>query len=155
MLCFIPNAEGVPHVALGMAKPLTVTEATGPLAAETAPDLTIDMVDFGFDLSAPTSAGPQTIRVTNKGEQDHEAFLVQLAPDATAQDFLAAFEPGAPPGPPPGQALGGFQAIAVGGGGTFTVNFAPGNYALLCFVEDPASGAPHVALGMVEEFAVQ
>jgi hypothetical protein len=68
---------------------------------------------------------------------------------------LAAFEPDAPPGPPPGQALGGFQAIGVGGGGTFTINFAPGNYALLCFVEDPASGTPHFALGMVEEFTVQ
>lgn len=155
MLCFIPDANGVPHAALGMATPLTVTEATGPLAAEPPIDLELDMVDFGFDLSASIASGSQTIGVTNNGEQEHEAFLVQLAPGATAMDFLAAFELGAPPGPPPGLALGGFQAIDPGGRGTFTVDFAPGNYALICFVGDPETGAPHFALGMLEEFTVQ
>lgn len=155
MLCFIPNAEGNPHVALGMVKPLTVTEATGPLAAEPASDLNLDLVDFGFNLSAPISAGPQTIRVSNQGPQEHEAFLVRLNPGVTANAFLAAVAPDAPPGEPPGQGLGGFQAISVGEGGTFSIDFAPGNYALICFVEDPASGVPHFALGMVEEFTVQ
>lgn len=155
MVCFIPNAEGVPHVALGMAKPLTVTEPTGPLAAEPATNLTLELVDFMFELSAPISAGPQTIGVINKGPQDHEAFLVKLDPGATADDILAAMSPGAPPGPPPGLAMGGFQAVNVGGGGAFSVEFTPGNYALICFVEDPASGVPHFALGMVEEFTVQ
>jgi len=155
IVCFVPNAEGVPHVALGMVKPLTVTAAIGPLAAEPASDVSIDLVDFGFGLSAPISAGPQNIRVTNKGQQEHEAFLIQLDPGATANDFMSAFGPDAPPGPPPGRGLGGFQAIASGGGGTFTVDFAPGNYALVCFVEDPNTGAPHFALGMIHEFTVQ
>jgi hypothetical protein len=115
----------------------------------------MDMVDFGFDLSASISAGPQTFRVINKGQQDCEAFLVQLSPGATANDFVGAFAPDAPPGLPPGQGLGGFQAIATGGGGTFSIDFAPGNYAFICFVPDPASGAPHFALGMIEEFTVQ
>ena len=98
MVCFIPDANSVPHLALGMAKPLNITEATGPLAAEPAPDLDIGMIEFEFEVSAPISAGTQTILVTNDGEQEHEAFLVQLAPGATAQDFVAAFEPDAPPG---------------------------------------------------------
>ena len=51
--------------------------------------------------------------------------------------------------------LGGLQAISAGGGGTLRVDFAPGNYAFICFVEDPASGVPHFVLGMVEEFTVQ
>jgi hypothetical protein len=154
MLCLIPDSEGVPHFALGMATSLTITEATGPLAAEPDSDLSIDMVDFGYNLSAPISAGTQAIRVTNSGPQDHEAFLVQLAPGATAMDFMAAFEPGAQ-GPPPGLPLGGLQAVADGGSGLFTVNFAPGNYAFICFVEDTETGAPHAVLGMIEEFAVQ
>ncbi len=153
MLCFVPNGEGVPHFALGMATSLTVTAATSPLAAEPDSDLTVDMFDFGFKLSEPITAGVQTIRVTNSGPQDHEAFLVQLAPGATAMDFLAAFEPGAQ-GPPPGLPLGGFQSITNGGGGFFTADFAPGNYALVCFVEDVASGAPHAVLGMIEEFTI-
>ena len=92
MACFFPNAEGVPHVALGMAKPLTVTAATRPFAAGPAPELTIDLADFRFDISAPISAGPQTFRVVNKGPQDHEAFLVLLAPGYTANDFVGAFQ---------------------------------------------------------------
>ena len=155
MVCFIADQNGVPHLALGMVSPLTVTAATGPLAAEPAPDLDIGMIDFGFEVSAPISAGTQTILVTNDGEQEHEAFLVQLAPGATAQDFLAAFEPDAPPGPPPGLGLGGLQSVAPGMRGTIIVDFAPANYAFICFVGDPDSGAPHFALGMLSEFTVQ
>jgi hypothetical protein len=58
-------------------------------------------------------------------------------------------------GAPPGQGRGGFQAIKSGGGGVFTTDFAPGNYALVCFVEEPNTGAPHFALGMIHEFTVQ
>lgn len=70
-------------------------------------------------------------------------------------DFVGAFAPDAPPGPPPGEALGGFQSVVPGGSGTFRIDFTPGNYAFLCFGEDPNTGAPHFALGMVEEFSIQ
>ncbi|MDP6550089.1 MAG: hypothetical protein QF659_08460 [Dehalococcoidia bacterium] len=43
MVCLIPTGEGVPHFALGMATPLTVTVATSPLAAEPDSALTIDV----------------------------------------------------------------------------------------------------------------
>jgi hypothetical protein len=33
-------------------------------------------------------------------------------------------------------------------------DFTPGNYVILCFVEDPESGSPHFALGMLSEFTV-
>ena len=81
--------------------------------------------------------------------------MIRLAPNATAMVFVGAFAPDAPPGPPPGEALGGFQSIAPGGGGTFNVNVTPGNYVFLCFVEDLNTGAPHFALGMLEEFSIQ
>ncbi|MDP6550090.1 MAG: hypothetical protein QF659_08465 [Dehalococcoidia bacterium] len=111
------------------------------------------MSDFAYSFSEPVSAGVQTIRVTNSGLQDHEAFLVQLAPGATAMDFMAAFEPGAQ-GPPPGLPLGGLQSVASGGSGFFTANIAPGSFALICFVPDVESGAPHAVLGMISEFTV-
>ena len=44
-------------MALGMFLPLTVTTSTGPAAAEPEPTLTMGMVDFGFELSAPIAAG--------------------------------------------------------------------------------------------------
>ena len=155
MVCFISDANGVPHIALGMATKLTVTEAPGPVAAEPASDLEIAMIDFGFELSGSVSSGLQSILITNPGQQEHEAALVQLAPGATAHDFLAAFQPGAPPGPPPGLPLGGLQAVAPGGRGTISIDFTPGNYAFICFIEDEESGAPHFVLGMLMEFQVQ
>jgi hypothetical protein len=44
---------------------------------------------------------------------------------------------------------------AARGGGAFTTDYTPGKYALVCFVEDPNTGAHHFALGMIHEFTVQ
>ena len=80
--------------------------------------------------------------------------MIRLNPAASVEEFLGAFEPGAPPGPPPGQGRSGFQALKSGGKDD-TTDFTPGNYALVCFVEEPNTGAPHFALGMIHEFTVQ
>ncbi len=77
MVCFVPNAEGVPHLALGMVKPITVIESDTPPVAVQASEVSIDMVDFGFAVTGAISAGTQTIDVPNEGEQDYEAFLLQ------------------------------------------------------------------------------
>ena len=95
-------------------------------------------------------SGTQNVRVTNKGQQEHEAFLIRLNPGASVEEFLGAFEPGAPPG----QGRSGFPALKFGGEDA-TTDFTPGNYALVRFVEDPNTGAPHFALGMIHEFTFQ
>ncbi len=153
MLCFVPNAEGIPHVALGMALPLTVTQSTGPVAAEPEATVSMDMVEFGFELSGPITGGPQVIEATNAGAQEHEFLIVQLAPEATVEEFLEAVE--SDPSQAPGVFLGGLQAISPGGQGFVTIDFAPGNYALVCGVPDEATGAPHFALGRLHQFTVQ
>jgi hypothetical protein len=61
MVCFVPNGEGVPHIALGMLKPITVIESDAPLVAEPEADLTIDMGDFAFAPSTAISSGLQNI----------------------------------------------------------------------------------------------
>ena len=100
--------------------------------------------------------GTHTIKVTNSGEQDHEVVMVQLPPDKSIQDFLDFFAPDAEPqGPPPGLPVGGVQPIAGGAEVFFDIELAAGKYGIVCFVDDPESGAPHFALGMVSEFEVQ
>ena len=94
-----------------MIKPITVIESEAPLAAAPAAEVIIDMFDIGIGVSGTISSGPQYVQVPNKGQQEHEAFLIQLNPGASVEEFLGAFEPGAPPRPPPGQGRGGFQAI--------------------------------------------
>ena len=117
-------------------------------------EVTIDIVDFGFGVSGTISSGTQNVRVTNKGQQEHEAFLIRLNPGASVEEFLDAFEPGTPPETPPGQGRSGFPALKSGGEDA-TTDFTPGNYALVRVLEDPNTGAPHFALGMIREFSVQ
>ncbi len=158
MLCFLPNAEGIPHVALGMFLPLTVTPSTAPAAQEPEPSLTMGMVDFGFELSGPISAGPQVIEVTNDGNQLHEFITVRLDPGTTGEEFLqalGAFIEGTATGPLPGEALGGLQAVGPGGRGYFNINFTPGDYLVFCPIDDAETGAPHFALGMLHQFTIQ
>lgn len=154
LVCLIPDQKGVPHVAKGMLKPLTVTAATGPPAAEPPANVTIAMSDHAYALSAPLSPGTHTLRVENRGMQPHEVVVVRLAPGTTIKDFAAAFEPGAS-GPPPGKPVGGIVGLEKGRHGFFTTTLAPGHYGLICFFPDAEKSTPHFAMGMTTEFNVK
>jgi hypothetical protein len=154
LICLIPNKEGVPHVALGMEKPLSVKGAKASLVSEPKAGLTITEADFSFGMSSKVTAGTHTIQVMNHGAQTHEVVLLKLDPGAFAKDFGAAFEPGAS-GPPPGQPIGGVVGIETGQHAYFNARFEPGRYGLICFFPDPVTGKPHFAQGMTLEFAVE
>lgn len=154
LLCLIPDSKGVLHVALGMAKPLTVTPAKHPMTKPPAFDLTVTLSDFAFALSKPMTAGAHTIHVTNAGAQPHEVVVVKLDDGKSVKDFGAAFEPGAS-GPPPGRAMGGLVGIETGASGFFTGRFEAGRYGLICFFPDAKTGAPHFTKGMVLDFTVK
>ena len=154
LLCLIPDSKGVPHVALGMVKPLTIMPTKHPVTQQPATDLTITLSDFAFALSQPITAGRHTVHVTNTGAQPHEVVLVKLDDGKTVKDFGAAFAPGAS-GPPPGRAMGGVVGIEQGASAFFTGQFEPGRYGLICFFPDGKSGAPHFAKGMMLDFSVQ
>lgn len=154
LICVIPDQKGVPHVALGMQKPLRVVPATMPPALEPHAALTVAMIDYGFALSDPIPAGTHTIKVMNNGQEPHEVVVVQLPPVVSVKDFGAAFAPGAA-GPPPGKPIGGITGLERGHHGFFTTHFAPGNYGLICFEPDTSSGAPHFLRGMIMELTVK
>lgn len=154
LLCLIPDSQGVPHVALGMVKPLTIEATTRPVASPPRADVAITMTDFAFGVSQPIAAGTHTLHVKNMGKQPHEIVVVKLNDGKSVKDFGAAFAPGAS-GPPPGQAMGGLVGIEEGGTGYFTGQFEPGRYGLICFFPDSATGAPHFTKGMVLDFTVK
>ncbi len=154
LMCVIPSPDGTPHVAKGMIKPLQVTAASAPAATEPAADITMTLKDYAFDLSTPVTAGKHTIKVVNAGPQPHEVVVLQFTPGKTMNDFMAWEEHGMKE-PPPGTFLGGITAIANGGHGYFIEDFAPGNYALLCFVPDAGDGKPHLRHGMTQSFTIQ
>ncbi|WP_447976554.1 hypothetical protein [Candidatus Nitrospira bockiana] len=154
LLCLIPDKQGVPHLALGMQKGITVTGAKPSLVSEPAAASGIALEDFRFKLSGPIAAGAHTIRVTNQGTQPHEVVVVQLAPGVSVSEFVSAVEKGTS-GPPPGKLIGGLVGLETGDHAFFKADFEPGRYGLICFFPDAGTGQPHFARGMTTEFTVK
>ncbi len=156
-ICFIRGRDGIPHFAKGMIAPLTVT-GTASTATLPAGDSKLTLKDFTFDLDT-LSSGKHTVSVTNNGPQPHEATIVKLNDGVTVESAIkaltAAPAPSAVPAPPPWSDVGGISAIAPNSTATFDVDLPAGNYAFVCFVPDPATGKPHVELGMIRALTVQ
>jgi hypothetical protein len=152
LVCFVPGADGLPHVTKGMVRPITVTPSTAPAAAEPSADVTITLRDYAFDLSKPLTAGKHVIRVESDGSQPHEVVLVKLPPGKTVEDVMKWGEK--PNGPPPAEFYGGMAGMHEGGHAYFDVDLTPGNYGLLCFLPDAKDGKPHIAHGMFKQLTV-
>lgn len=152
LVCFIPSADGVPHLMKGMTHALTVTEPTHAAAPEPTADLVVKLVDFDFQLSQPLSAGRHTVRIENGGAQPHELAIIRLEPGKTPADFTAWGE--RPEGPAPGRLFGGVSGIMPGARAFVEVDLPPGEYALICFVPEMADGKPHFVHEMVKQVTV-
>jgi hypothetical protein len=153
MLCFIPSADGIPHFAKGMVRPLTVTASTDASAPAPSEDIVMTLNDYSFTTSKPITAGMHTIKIENAASQSHELVLARLAPGKKAEDLPAWVEKMS--GPPPAEPIGGVPAMVKGGIAYFTANFTPGEYALVCFLPDAKDGKPHFTHGMVKQIHVE
>ncbi len=156
-VCFVSGADDVPHLAKGMIKPVQVTGTSSGQAQLPAAQANVTMKEFSFDVPATVPAGQTTLKGTNNGTQPHEMTVVKLN-GITADQLKAALSNSnatPPPGPPPFDSVGGLGGIAPGTSGETTLNLTAGNYALICFIPDPASGKAHAELGMVNGFSVK
>lgn len=153
MICLVDIPDNVPHFAKGMVHPMTVIAAQGTPAVAPTPDVTVTLADYAFDVKGALTAGKHIIEIDNKGPQPHEMLLVRFAPGKTMKD-LAAWK-AAPQGPPPGDALGGVAAVAIGSKNYVSVDLTPGTYELICFIPDAKDGKAHIEHGMSKEFTVK
>ena len=131
LVCFIPNQDGESHYALGMLGEVEVVAPPGGEEAQPAPptpDASVSLVDFAFDYPDDLPASG-TIEVTNDGTQAHEWTVGNL--DNTAGTGLSAIAPG---------------AVAY-----VPIELTAGDYSFNCFVTDPESRTPHIALGMTAQ----
>jgi hypothetical protein len=151
IICFV-DLGGPPHFTKGMIRALKVVPSKVASAPTPKADITTSLFDYNFKLSSHVRAGTHTIRVHNTGPQAHEVELIRLAPGKTVEDFVAWL--GDMKGPPPAKPIGGIAAIESGMSQLFTADFAPGNYALICFIPDSKDGKPHYAHGMTKQFNV-
>ncbi len=159
VLCTVPDAEFVPHFALGMVQELEVTEARAEQPEPPKADVTVRLNDFAFDAPDTLPAGPTTFEVVNDGPQLHEMVVAALDEGFTADDLVALLLSTEPPppdaGPPPFALIGAAVTMSTGESALTPVDLEAGNYAMICFVGDPDSGAPHFILGMVDSFTVE
>ena len=153
IVCFIPDAKGVPHVMHGMIKGLTVTENPNANMTEPTPDVTVTLKDYQFEFSTPLTAGKHTIKIVTAPGQPHEFTFFQLSPGKVAADLPKYVETGMK-GPPPALPLGGVAAMAAGEAVYYTVDLKPGDYAIVCFLEDAKDGNQHYTHGMVQQIKV-
>ncbi len=152
LICFIPSADRMPHFAKGMLRSLTVAASSGADAAAPVSDVVLTLSDYTFTLSTPITSGKHTIRIDSKGEQSHEMQLVRLSPGKKAADVPEWVAK--PVGPPPGEPIGGVPAMQKGSTAYVTADFAPGDYALICFLPDARDGKPHFTHGMIQQIHI-
>lgn len=153
IVCFIPDSKGVPHFAHGMVKALTVTPNPAANTSEPDADITVTMSDYKFDFSAPLTAGKHTLKLVTAPGQPHEFTFFKLMPGKTAADIPKYVEQGMQ-GPPPAMAIGGVAGVAAGIASFYTVDLEPGDYAIVCFLEDAGDGKPHFVHGMIQQIKI-
>lgn len=153
IVCFIPDAKGVPHVAHGMVKALTVTANANAVTTPPAADITVTLRDYQFDFSTPLTAGRHTLKIETAPGQPHEFTFFQLTPGKTAADIQKYVE-GGMQGPPPAVPIGGVAGLAAGIPSYYEVDLKPGDYAIVCFLEDAKDGKPHFMHGMIQQIKV-
>jgi len=130
-----------------------------PAAPPTTPHaLTIRAKDFAFTMPDTVPAGVTTITLVNDGPDVHHAEFIRLDSGHTAADFAAgmkAMMASKNPPPPPAWVVmaGGPNPPMPGAQTTATIDLAPGNYVVVCFVDSP-DHVPHVAKGMAHALAV-
>ncbi len=125
-----------------------------PVVASAPNVVTIVAHDFSFDLPASIPSGLTTLRLLNRGKQEHHLTVARLDTGKTAADGLAALiKGGHKPWPAWMHPVGGPNLIIPGGESKATLVFAPGNYLAFCEVPGP-DPAPHFMKGMAKGFVV-
>ena len=140
--------------------PLTVREATPAPENPVTADVTLELQDVAFGMSADTvPTGPQIWNVTNTGEQPRQMVLFRTPRAFTSEDYLGFFqgmESGTPSPEFMEQVWVAYTAVASPGYGTWIeLDLEPGTYTATSWVIDADTQAPALLLGMVESFTVE
>lgn len=107
----------------------------------------VEAADYSFSAPDTVPSGVTTFHLMNGGKEIHHVVLIK-APFAALQKM----DPAAPP--PAGLVVaGGPNAAAPGGTAEATLDLAPGEYTLVCFVTGP-DGKPHMTKGMMRALTV-
>lgn len=123
--------------------------------AASPPEITIVAKDFAFEAPDTIAGGFVTLKLVNNGTTYHHVQLVRLLDGKTFADLaegLKQMKPGMAP-PPWIEDVVGPNSPEPDGESRLIRELAPGNYAILCFVDTP-DHVPHVMKGMIKPLTV-
>jgi hypothetical protein len=153
--CFVPGADGSAHL-LGhnQAHAFVVPPRSGDTKASSGlePTLSLRLLDYSFQFSAPLTAGKHTIHVENAGVEPHHVLMFKLAPGKSMEDYQAWMQRNME-GEPPATLVGAMGELSTGAAADFEADLSAGDYVLVCLVtgRDEVS---HSAKGMVQHIRV-
>lgn len=150
------QGEGTAFSQLGAKGEFTVTGDASNAALPAVP-ATLTAKDYSYAFKG-LKAGVNQVRFENIGEELHHAIVLPISQGKTFADAKAAFmSDKEPTGPPPVDFAGGRNTQVIDGGiaQNITLDLKAGSYAVICFIQDRAGGAPHVAKGMISELVVK
>lgn len=121
---------------------------TTDVAFESAEEVTLTAVEYGFDLSATPTADTKSVTFQNDGEEVHVMIFARINEGHTLDEAIE---------------LNGEQGsattvaeleVAPGKSDTAEIKkpIEPGSYAMLCPIGGPKG--PHYALGQLQEFDI-
>lgn len=158
VLCFVPDAHGMPHMQHGMVKTFDVGSAKS--SAEPPADGVHDVTLTDTSITLPSTGMPKsgTLKVTNEGSSPHSMVLVKLAAgkgiDEAFTYFNTWFDSGTKPaGDEPGTVVGGVSTMAPNGVAYLTVDLAPGSYGYAS-TESDSSNAQDADKGLKGQFTI-
>ena len=126
------------------------SESTSEESAS-AEEVTLEAVEYEFDLSATPTADTTSVTFDNQGEQTHVLIFARISDGYTVDE---AFELEGKKG----SATEVSKATEAAPGESVTVEIEeplePGHYAMLCPIPGP-KGEPHYKLGQLEEFDIE
>jgi hypothetical protein len=154
-VCFVPGPDGVSHMLKdNQVHAFVVSPRSGDTPAPGAPEPTVSlrMLDYSFQLSAPLKAGRHMIRVENVGADYHHVLMFKLTPGKTIQDFQAWLQKNME-GEAPSTYVGAMAELSTGADAYFEVDLTTGEYVLVCLItgRDEVS---HAAKGMIQQIRV-
>lgn len=132
------------------------TEEEGTEEEAASNELEFVGTEFAFAGPESAPAGKLTITFTNNGEQPHEMATLPLKEGAPPIEELAQASEKELQKYAAGPFGGTEGPIKPGESKTFEVDTTKaGSVGFVCFVKDPKSKKPHVALGMFGNFVVE
>jgi hypothetical protein len=121
-----------------------------PSVPPRASEITVQGLDYAFQLPDTLAPGPTTFRLHNAGKVPHELGMALLNPGVSVSQIMTLVGGGGDPD----SLITGIVGILIAGPGEtavggLAVDLLPGRtYALFCNFQDAPDQPEHVALGM-------